>query len=148
MLHKFPDPSHPSGAPFMGRTEPLLMDDTALAILLSRTAALLGHAVPVHRFGMAEHSQDGIELALLSRQKKAVEMWKSRFVGATIHVLRPEGLDAGSTPKPLPAVRCCNCVPMPASARMQTRRAPLPTGLRSRSASGAAFSLKASLRLS
>jgi ATP-binding cassette subfamily C protein LapB len=98
MLHKFPVPSRTPNTPAFSRAEPLLMDDAALSLLLSRTAALLGHAVPLHRFGMVEHSQDGIELALLSRQQKAIEMWKARFAGAAICILRPDDLDAGSFP--------------------------------------------------
>ena len=99
MLHKFPGllPATPN-IPVFSQAEALLMDDAALSGLLSRLAALLGHAVPSHRFGMVEHSQDGVELAQLPRQQKAIEMWKARFAGAPISVLRPDELDPGSFP--------------------------------------------------
>ena len=98
MLHKLPGPPATPNIPVFSRAEALLMDDVALSSLLSRMASLLGHAVPAHRFGMLEHSQDGVELAQLPRQQKAIEMWKARFAGAPISVLRPNELDPGSFP--------------------------------------------------
>jgi ATP-binding cassette subfamily C protein LapB len=98
MLHKFPGPPATPNVPVASRAEALLMDDPALSGLLSRLASLLGHAVPSHRFGMVEYSQDGVEMAQLARQQKAIEMWKARFSGAPIRVLRPDDLDPGSFP--------------------------------------------------
>ena len=98
MLHKFPGPPATPDVPVFSRAEALLLDDASLSSLLSRLAAVLGHAVPAHRFGMVEHSQDGIELAHLPRQQKAIEMWKARFPATPIRVLQPEDLDPGSFP--------------------------------------------------
>ena len=98
MLHKFPGPPATPNTPVLSRAEALLMDDPALSGLLSRLASLLGHAVPSHRFGMVEHSADGVELAQLARPQKAIEMWKARFSGAPVRVLRPDDLDPGSFP--------------------------------------------------
>lgn len=56
----------------------------ALSSLLSRLAALLGHAVPAFRFGMLEHSADGVELNQLPLHHQAREMWTARFPGAQI----------------------------------------------------------------
>ena len=98
MLHKFSGPAATPGIPLFSRAEALLMDDVVLSALLSRLAALLGHAVPAHRFGMVEHSQDGVELAQLPRPRKAIEMWKARFASGPIRVVQAEDLDAGSFP--------------------------------------------------
>jgi ATP-binding cassette subfamily C protein LapB len=98
MLHKLPILPITPNYLDSGRAEMLLMDDVALSSLLSRVAALLGHAVPSHRFGMVEYSQDGVELAQLPRQQKAIEMWKARFASAPVRVLRPDELDPGSFP--------------------------------------------------
>ncbi len=98
MLHKFPGPPATPTIPVISRAEALLMDDVALSSLLSRLASLLGHAVPSHRFGMVEHSADGVELAQLPRPQKAIEMWKARFASAPVHVLRADELDPGSFP--------------------------------------------------
>ena len=98
MLHKLTGLSATPNGLDPDRAEVLLMNDAALASLLSRMAALLGHAVPSHRFGMVEHSQDGLELARLPRQQKAIEMWKARFANAPVRFLSPDELDRGSFP--------------------------------------------------
>jgi ATP-binding cassette subfamily C protein LapB len=98
MLHKFPGLQAAPNDPDSDATQALLMDDQALSGLLSRLAALLGHAVPAHRFGMVEHNEDGVELAQLPRQDKAIEMWKARFPSAPIRTLRVSDLDPGSFP--------------------------------------------------
>jgi len=107
MRHKFPNPSGadampaplvPQSPPAFSRAEALMLDDAALSSLLSRLAALLGQAVPAHRFGMVEHSADGIELAQLPRQQKAIEMWKARFATGPMRVLRADQLDPGCFP--------------------------------------------------
>lgn len=56
----------------------------ALSSLLSRLAALLGHAVPAFRFGMLERSADGVALNQLPLHHQAREMWTARFPGAQI----------------------------------------------------------------
>jgi len=98
MLHKFPGLPAAPNDPELSPAEALLMHDEALSVLLSRLAALLGHAVPSHRFGMVEHSADGVEMAQLPRQDKAIEMWKARFASAPTRTLRPDELDPGSFP--------------------------------------------------
>lgn len=57
------------------------------AILLSRLAALLGHAVPVFRFSLIEKSADGVELMQLALNERAIEMWKARFPAAEVKVI-------------------------------------------------------------
>lgn len=107
MRHKFPNPTGadampappaPQSPPTSSSTDALMLDDAALSSLLSRLAALLGQAVPAHRFGMLEHSADGVELAQLPRQQKAIEMWKARFGTAPMRVLRADQLDPGCFP--------------------------------------------------
>jgi hypothetical protein len=54
-------------------------EDPTLALLLSRLAALQGQAVPAHRFGMLDKTDDGVELAALGRLERARESWLARF---------------------------------------------------------------------
>ena len=86
------------GTPALTFSDPSPQEDPALSTLLSRLAALLGHAVPAHRFGMVEYSADGIELAELARDQKAIEMWRARFAGAPIHTPKVGDLERGSFP--------------------------------------------------
>ena len=72
--------------------------DAELAGLLSRLASLLGHAVPAHRFGMLERSEDGIELATLSREQRAFEMWKARFAGAQMREIPADSVQRQDFP--------------------------------------------------
>ncbi len=60
------------------------LQNPALSRLLSRLAALLGHAVPAFRFGMLERSADGVELNQLPLHHQARAMWAVRFPGAEI----------------------------------------------------------------
>ena len=59
-----------------------LLADPVLAKALSRLAALLGKAVPAHRFG-AVAEVDGLELHRLPRDERAVKIWSALFPGAT-----------------------------------------------------------------
>ena len=59
-----------------------LLADPTLAKALSRLAALLGKAVPAHRFG-AVAEVDGLELHRLPRDERAVKIWSALFPGAT-----------------------------------------------------------------
>lgn len=68
------------------------------AILLSHLAALQGHAVPVHRFSMLEHSADGVELASLSPVDQVMEMWLVRFPQAQAAVVDVTQLERGDFP--------------------------------------------------
>lgn len=66
-------------APTEARLE--LLADPILAKALSRLAALLGRAVPAHRFG-AVAQVDGVELHRLPRDERAVQIWSVLFPGA------------------------------------------------------------------
>jgi ATP-binding cassette subfamily C protein LapB len=59
-----------------------LLADPVLAKALSRLAALLGKAVPAHRFG-AVAEVDGLELHRLPRDERAVKIWSALFPSAT-----------------------------------------------------------------
>jgi len=58
-----------------------LLADPALAKALSRLAALMGKAVPAHRFG-AVAAVDGLDLHRLPRDERAVQIWSVLFPGA------------------------------------------------------------------
>lgn len=58
-----------------------LLADPVLAKSLSRLAALLGRAVPAHRFGAVAES-NGVELHRLPRDERAVQIWSVLFPGA------------------------------------------------------------------
>ena len=66
-------------APTEARLE--LLADPVLAKALSRMAALLGRAVPAHRFGAVAQA-DGVELHRLPRDERAVQIWSVLFPGA------------------------------------------------------------------
>ena len=53
--------------------------DPALASVLSRLAALQGHAIPAHRFGMVGATRDGYALEDLDRAERAQAMWSAVF---------------------------------------------------------------------
>ena len=72
--------------------------DAELAGLLSKLASLLGHAVPAHRFGMLERSEDGVELATLSREQRAMEMWNARFAGAQMRQIEANNVQRQDFP--------------------------------------------------
>lgn len=73
-----------------------------LAELLSRLAALQGHAVPVHRFAMQATTAEGLELASLGLAQRARELWLARFPQAEVARLDPARLERGD----LPAIWC------------------------------------------
>ena len=53
--------------------------DPELTKLLTRLAALQGHAVPSHRFGMIEKTADGLNIIALERHLQALELWATHF---------------------------------------------------------------------
>ena len=63
--------------------------DAELPALLARLAALLGHAVPVHRFGMLQETQEGIALDTLSLLQRAASCWAARFPAGEIQPRAP-----------------------------------------------------------
>lgn len=52
---------------------------TQYPTLLSRYAAIKGHAVATHRFEYVQHSLDGIEVAALNFTDQLIELWRARF---------------------------------------------------------------------
>lgn len=69
-----------------------------LAELLSRLAALQGHAVPLHRFTMLETTADGVELASLGPALRARELWLARFPQAEVEQGDADRLERGDFP--------------------------------------------------
>lgn len=69
-----------------------------LAELLSRLAALQGHAVPLHRFTMLETTADGVELASLGPALRARELWLARFPQAEVEQGDANRLERGDFP--------------------------------------------------
>lgn len=63
------------------------LPDPELATLLSRLAALQGHAVPVYRFGTTALTTDGLPLEGLPRHAQAMELWHAYFPAAQVGVL-------------------------------------------------------------
>jgi ATP-binding cassette subfamily C protein LapB len=59
--------------------------DQGLAALLSRLAALLGQAVPVHRFAMQAQTSGGVDMSTLDRHQRATEMWLARFPAGAVN---------------------------------------------------------------
>ncbi len=53
--------------------------DLHLPALLSRYAAIKGHAVAAHRFEYVQHSLDGVEIGALSPVDHCLELWRARF---------------------------------------------------------------------
>lgn len=60
------------------------LSDEVLARLLAKLASILGHAVPAHRFGMAERNDDGVEFMQLPRDQRATELWTARFPSGSV----------------------------------------------------------------
>jgi ATP-binding cassette subfamily C protein LapB len=63
------------------------LPDPELAKLLSRLAALQGHAVPVYRFGTTTVTSDGLSLDSLPRHAQAMELWHAYFPSAQVDLL-------------------------------------------------------------
>jgi ATP-binding cassette subfamily C protein LapB len=61
--------------------------DLGVAALLSRAAALRGHAVPAHRFATMSATRDGIALHSLARVQRAAEMWLAAFAEGSAEML-------------------------------------------------------------
>ena len=61
------------------------LQDPDLAQLLSRQAALLGHSVPAHRYGMMDRTADGVAMADLPRWQRAQELWVASFPSGIHH---------------------------------------------------------------
>ena len=74
------------------------LQDADLSVLLSRLAALQGHSVPAHRFGMLDQTDDGVRLADLSRVQRAKELWRSRFPASLPDEQSVHSLNRGSFP--------------------------------------------------
>lgn len=74
----------------------LILD--ALSALLSRLAALQGHAVPAYRFSMVSTSREGAPLATLSLARRAAELWRTRFPGGDAY---PVSLPISAADTPL-----------------------------------------------
>lgn len=66
--------------------------------LLSRLAALLGTAVPEHRFSMLVNTTEGVALSSLGVAQRAVEMWRCRFPGADTRETTATALQPGDFP--------------------------------------------------
>ncbi|MBV2263528.1 MAG: type I secretion system permease/ATPase [Thauera sp.] len=55
----------------------------SLARVLTRIAALQGHAVPWHRFALMSQSANGVDLKDVPLLERAVELWNARFPAGT-----------------------------------------------------------------
>lgn len=66
---------------------PGYFSDPDLAALLSRLAALHGHAVPAYRFGMTSRTEYGQDLDDLPRHQRAIELWNAYFALAQDEIL-------------------------------------------------------------
>ena len=78
------DPAEGSDAADAGAGASLRIDP-ALASVLSRLAALQGHAIPAHRFGMVGTTRDGYALEGLDRAERALAMWAAVFPQGAAH---------------------------------------------------------------
>lgn len=76
----------------------LATGDHEAARLLSRVAALLGHAVPVHRFSMQSRTADGVDVHSLAREQRAIELWMARFPGGAAQIRRMDDVQRGDFP--------------------------------------------------
>jgi len=69
-----------------------------LATVLSRLAAIQGHAVPVHKFAYTQYTIDGISIDSLALQEQAIELWRACFPEAQFHVLSLDQLEVDLFP--------------------------------------------------
>ena len=74
------------------------LQDPDLAQLLSRLAALLGHSVPVHRYGMMDRTADGMAMADLPRWRRAQELWVASFPSGIHHEKNIDDVQRGDFP--------------------------------------------------
>lgn len=65
--------------------------DQELAVLLSRLAALFGHAVPAHRFTMMSVAHDGLQVSDLDPVSKARTWWAHAFSEGTCETIARPG---------------------------------------------------------
>lgn len=72
--------------------------DPELATSLTRLAALHGHAVPAHRFGMLTVTANGVEIANLPRAAQALELWSAHFPAGLAHAVEPDRLRRSEFP--------------------------------------------------
>jgi ATP-binding cassette subfamily C protein LapB len=72
--------------------------DTKLPLLLTKLAALQGHAVPAFRFGMIEKTADGVEMSTLAVYRQAQELWNAMFPAGEQHELAADKLERGQFP--------------------------------------------------
>jgi len=86
---------HTDGAEAAGAS---YLQDPDLANQLSRLAALQGHAVPAHRFGMIDETSDGVKLSGLARFQRAREAWVARFPASLPGEIEADKLKRGSFP--------------------------------------------------
>ncbi len=77
---------------------PNYLHDAELATVLTRLAALQGHAVPVYRFGMVDKTADGMDIAALPRHVQARELWAAQFAAGRLSDLQPGQLQRGQFP--------------------------------------------------
>jgi ATP-binding cassette subfamily C protein LapB len=68
--------------------------DQELAALLSRLAAMLGHAVPAHRFTMMSVARDGLPLDTLDRVSRASAWWSHAFSEGDCEVVVLQGRES------------------------------------------------------
>ena len=73
-------------------------NDPELASLLTRLAALLGHAIPSYRFGMLDQTADGVAMADLDRHVRAFELWSAHFPSAVKNEIAVDQLQRGQFP--------------------------------------------------
>ena len=90
--------NNPQLLPEAGQAAANYQRDPELATLLTRLAALLGHAVPSYRFGMAEKTADGVDLATLERHVQALELWAAHFPSGVQRELVADKLPKGQFP--------------------------------------------------
>lgn len=69
-----------------------------LAPLLSRLAALQGHAVPQYRLAATTQTADGVNLQDLPRDAQACELWMAHFPTAHVQRLQTSELQRGQFP--------------------------------------------------
>lgn len=69
-----------------------------LARLLSRLAALQGHALPAFRFGMVGKNADGVDLSVLPHAQQAMERWRVHFPSGDAQVRMPKDLQKSHFP--------------------------------------------------
>lgn len=75
-----------------------LFRDRELAILLSRLAAVHGHSVPVHRFGMRSVNEAGADISTFRRWERAGELWLASFSMGSVLQMRADAVARSDYP--------------------------------------------------